>query len=772
MASIHIPGGEAINIIGGYADSITNSGTIIGGVKTDGGDDILTNTGSITATGGTAIDMGAGDDTVILGTGSVVTGTIALGDGDDTLSASTVSVSVAVDAGAGNDVVVGGSGSDVIHGGEGDDTLVGGAGNDTLNGDAGNNSLAGGGDNDIIFGGASNDHIEGDRGNDTLIGGNGSDVYVYASGDGSDSIVESFGLAGDTDQLVFTDIDATGMTLYKHGNDLDIVLRDGSEILVKHQFGGGGVENISFGDGTVFDKAAIAADLTDRGPVVTGDVVLPAVTEDAPSFTISFADLLAKASDADLDVLTVSAVGHFTGGTATVGANGIVVTLDPNYNGPISFDYTVDDGRGGTAQAHASFDVTPVDDAPVVVTPVAVTTNEDTPATGQIVATDVDGDTLTYSIKGDGAGHGTVTIDDHGNWSYTPAANYNGGDSFIVSVSDGHSVVDSTVSLTINPVNDAPHAVNDVATVGENESALFNLTGNDTDVDDGAPSLTGFHVTGVDGIALTPEQVSSAFSIVNGQLQYTPGSLFDSLNDGQHATVSISYTAEDSGHASTSGQFTLTVNGVTDVNVINGTDDADSLTGTGGIDQINAGDGNDNIYSGAGDDIIDAGKGDDYVFAAAGNKTVDGGDGNDYLFGGTGNSVFNGGAGNDHITGGAGNETINGGDGNDTLMGGAGNDIITGGQGNDLLYGGAGSDILVFKAGDGHDTVFDFQAAGASHDVVQLDSHVFADFAALMQSGAVHDVAGGVHIDYADGSSMALAGVMKASLTVDDFRFA
>jgi VCBS repeat-containing protein len=955
-ASISLAGREAISIIGNYADTVTNSGIIIGGVSMGGGDDTLTNTGSITATGGTAIDMGDGDDTVILGTGSVVIGTIALGAGDDTFSASTISVSVTVDAGIGNDVVVGGSGNDVIHGGEGDDTLVGGAGNDTLYGDAGNNSLAGGDDNDVIIGGTGNDHIEGDRGNDTLVGGDGSDVYVCASGDGSDSIVESFGQAGDTDQLVFTDIDAGGMTLYKHGNDLDIVLRDGSEILVKHQFGGGGVENISFGDGTVFDKAAIVADLTDRGPVVTGDVVLAAVTEDAPSFTISFADLLANASDADLDMLTVSAVGHFTGGTATVGANGVIITLDPNYNGPIAFDYTVDDGRGGTAQAHASFDVTPVNDAPVVVTPAAVTTDEDTPVTGHIVATDVDGDTLSYSIKGngaghgtvtiddhgnwsytpsanynggdsfvvsvgdghtvvdstvsltiapvndapvvvtpvavatdedtpvtgqilasdvdgdalsysikgggaahgvvtiddhgnwsytpaadyngsdsfivsvgdghttvdttvsltvnpvndapvvvtpaavtinedtaaighisatdvdgdalsysikgDGAGHGSVTIDDHGNWSYTPAANYNGGDSFVVSVSDGHTVVDSTVSLTINPVNDAPHAVNDVATVGENDSALFNLTGNDTDVEDGSPSLTGFHVTGVDGISLTNDQVSSAFSMVNGQLQFNPGSLFDSLNDGQHATVSISYTAEDTGHASTTGQFTLTVNGVTDANVINGTDGADTLTGTNGVDRINAGDGNDNIYSGAGDDIIDAGKGDDYVFAAAGNKTVDGGEGNDYLFGGASNSVLNGGTGNDHITGGAGNETINGGEGNDTLMGGAGNDVITGGQGNDLLYGGAGSDTFVFKAGDGHDTVFDFQATGASHDVVQLDSHVFADFNALMQSGAVHDVAGGVHIDYADGSSMALAGVMKASLTVDDFRFA
>jgi hypothetical protein len=41
-----------------------------------------------------------------------------------------------------------------------------------------------------------------------------------------------------------------------------------------------------------------------------------------------------------------------------------------------------------------------------------------------------------------------------------------------------------------------------------------------------------------------------------------------------------------------------------------------------------------------------------------------------------------------------------------------------------------------------------------------------------MQSGAVHDATGGVQIDYADGSSLMLAGVQKASLSVDDFRFA
>src|SRR5262249_51234552 len=58
--------GEAINIVGNFADTLSNSGTIIGGVSMGGGDDVLTNSGTMTATGGSAIDMGAGDDTVTM----------------------------------------------------------------------------------------------------------------------------------------------------------------------------------------------------------------------------------------------------------------------------------------------------------------------------------------------------------------------------------------------------------------------------------------------------------------------------------------------------------------------------------------------------------------------------------------------------------------------------------------------------------------------------------------------------------------------------------
>src|SRR5262249_46178310 len=54
-AGIVLVGREAISIIGTFADTITNTGKIIGGVFMDGGDDTLINSGTMTATGGSAI---------------------------------------------------------------------------------------------------------------------------------------------------------------------------------------------------------------------------------------------------------------------------------------------------------------------------------------------------------------------------------------------------------------------------------------------------------------------------------------------------------------------------------------------------------------------------------------------------------------------------------------------------------------------------------------------------------------------------------------------
>ncbi len=78
-----IVGGEAISIVGTYADTITNKGTIIGGIKTDGGDDRLNNSGAITATGGSAVIHGVADNDTLSNSGTII-GDILMGGGNDT----------------------------------------------------------------------------------------------------------------------------------------------------------------------------------------------------------------------------------------------------------------------------------------------------------------------------------------------------------------------------------------------------------------------------------------------------------------------------------------------------------------------------------------------------------------------------------------------------------------------------------------------------------------------------------------------------------------
>jgi uncharacterized delta-60 repeat protein len=96
--------------------------------------------------------------------------------GDDRIDASALSIPVTIDAGDGDDVVLGGSAADGISGGNGRDTLFGGQGNDTLTGDNGNDYLNPGPGNDQVFGNADNDQIyTRDNQPDTLDGGEGFD---------------------------------------------------------------------------------------------------------------------------------------------------------------------------------------------------------------------------------------------------------------------------------------------------------------------------------------------------------------------------------------------------------------------------------------------------------------------------------------------------------------------------------------------------------------------------------------------------------------------
>lgn len=120
--------------------------------------------------------------------------------------------------------------------------------------------------------------------------------------------------------------------------------------------------------------------------------------------------------------------------------------------------------------------VTSVNNAPVANSQ-SVTTTEDNPIAITLTGSDVDGDSLTFTVTSsptNGVLSGTAP-----NVTYTPDADYNGSDSFTFKVNDGS--VDSgiaTVSITINPVNDPPlPEANGPYTANEGSTITFDASG-------------------------------------------------------------------------------------------------------------------------------------------------------------------------------------------------------------------------------------------------------------------------------------------------------
>jgi hypothetical protein len=220
-----IKGGEAINILGSFGDTLTNTGQIVGGVKMGGGDDIVLNKGTMTATGGSALDMGDGNDT--LTNSGTITGNVLMGGDNDVFQGRNGStVAGMVDGGDGNDSLTGGDGGDV---------LLGGVGNDTVKGGAGGDELSGGEGHDLLNGGQGNDTLSGGAGNDTMLGGAGEDVFVWAPGFGVDRIGD-FG-AGDQLDLSgfdFADGQAVIDAMFQQGGNVVLRIMDGEKLTLQN----------------------------------------------------------------------------------------------------------------------------------------------------------------------------------------------------------------------------------------------------------------------------------------------------------------------------------------------------------------------------------------------------------------------------------------------------------------------------------------------------------------------------------------------------------
>jgi DNA/RNA endonuclease G (NUC1) len=215
-------------------------------------------------------------------------------------------------------------------------------------------------------------------------------------------------------------------------------------------------------------------------PAAAADTLL--TDEDMPATL----DVRANDSDVDGDALSVSAVTQGAHGSVNVGGDGtLTYTPAPDFNGTDSFTYTVNDGHDATATAAVNVTVKPVNDAPTAVNDEDVTVVEDSGANTVLVLgndTDVDGDALAVSAVTQGS-HGSV-VNNSSSVSYTPAADYNGSDSFTYTTTDGHGGT-STANVIVNvtPVNDAPVLLGVPASATVAELSPYTFTAQASDVD-------------------------------------------------------------------------------------------------------------------------------------------------------------------------------------------------------------------------------------------------------------------------------------------------
>jgi CshA-type fibril repeat protein/VCBS repeat-containing protein len=206
-------------------------------------------------------------------------------------------------------------------------------------------------------------------------------------------------------------------------------------------------------------------------------------------------DVLANDSDAEGQALTVTAASA-ANGTVTIDpvTGALTYTPNANFNGGDTITYVVSDGAGGTSTGTVAVSVSPVADAPVAVDD-AVTVSEDTPfsSTISLIANDTDGDgDILTAVAGTfaTAQGGSVTIAADGSYVYAPAANFNGTDSFIYTVTDGVLTDTGTVTLTVTAVNDAPTAGADSASTPEDTAVVIDVLANDSDAEGGALTVT------------------------------------------------------------------------------------------------------------------------------------------------------------------------------------------------------------------------------------------------------------------------------------------
>ncbi|MEO1145222.1 MAG: Ig-like domain-containing protein, partial [Cyanobacteria bacterium J06638_22] len=318
--------------------------------------------------------------------------------------------------------------------------------------------------------------------------------------------------------------------------------------------------NVSYGNST-----PITVTLT-VNPVQDAPVARPdgyTVDEDTTLTVPAANGVLDNDTDIDGEVLTTVLVDDVASGTLTLNPNGSFIYVpNADFNGTDTFTYRANDGTENSNLVTVTLTVNPTQDAPIA-QPDGYTLDEDTTLTVSAIEgvldndTDVDGEALRAVLVDDVAS-GTLNLNLNGSFTYVPNADFNGTDTFTYRANDGTENSNlMTVTLTVDPVQDAPVAQADAYTLDEDTTltvpAIEGVLDNDTDVD---------------GEALTTVLVDD---VTSGTLTLNPDGSFTYIPDANfNGTDTFTYRANDGTEDSNLVTVTLTVNPAPDAPVAEG----------------------------------------------------------------------------------------------------------------------------------------------------------------------------------------------------------
>ncbi|WP_194709391.1 tandem-95 repeat protein, partial [Vibrio parahaemolyticus] len=280
-------------------------------------------------------------------------------------------------------------------------------------------------------------------------------------------------------------------------------------------------------------------------PVVDIEADSADVVEDTPTIINVLGNDTFESTD---KVVSLDANNGPKNGTVIVNNDGTVTyTPDDNYVGKDTFTYVVTSG-GVSESTTVEVNVTPVNDAPVAKDDIA-TTQEDTAVTIDVLPndTDVDGDKLSIQSASVPEAQGKVEIVE-GKLVFTPAENFNGDAEITYTVTDGQLTDEAKVTVTVNPVNDAPTIkVDAVESITEDavstDTVVATLTVRDTDTPEDQLTVSlennsnGYFVLVGNEVKLTQAGVDA---VNNDELNLKDLTISASVSDGINPTANDS----------------------------------------------------------------------------------------------------------------------------------------------------------------------------------------------------------------------------------------